>query len=175
MLIHLEDIPPEGIKVELELDPDDPAVQDLNVEGPVKGILEIKRTGRQVLVRGNISGEVILTCARCLKVFTAGISEQIDIELRPVFDLERAAQERELGSDDLDVEFFRGDALDTGHLTAEQIALSIPMKPLCRDDCSGICPDCGADRSLGTCGCQPDEDPRWSALKDLKDHMDRKK
>jgi uncharacterized protein len=175
MLIHLEDILPEGIKVELELDPDDPAVRNLNIRGPVKGILKISKTGHQVLVQGQVNGEVRLTCARCLKDFTVVMDEKVDIELRPVFDLDRTAQERELGSDDLDVEFFRGDALDAGHLAAEQISLAIPMKPLCKNDCSGICPECGADRALGKCECEPDTDPRWSALKDLKLRIDNKK
>jgi uncharacterized protein len=175
MLVHLEDIPPEGVEVELELDPDDPAVRELNPKGPVRGNLTIKKTGHQVLVRGEVSGEVKLNCARCLKGFTARIDEEVDIELRPVLDLEKAVQERELGSDDLDVEFFRGEALDIGHLVAEQISLAIPMKPLCAQDCGGLCPDCGADTAAGSCGCIPDPDPRWSALKDLKQQLSRKK
>ena len=172
MLIHLEDILQEGIEIELNLDPDDPAVQEMNIRGAVTGSLQIRKTGQQVLVLGNVDGKVKLTCARCLKDFIAEIQEKVDIELRPVLDLDRAARERELGSDDLDVEFFRGDALDVGHLAAEQISLAIPMKPLCREDCGGICPDCGADRTLGTCGCEPDTDPRWNALKDLKLKID---
>lgn len=172
MLIHLEDILQEGIEIELNLDPDDPAVQEMNIRGAVTGSLQIRKTGQQVLVLGNVGGKVQLTCARCLKDFIAEIQEKVDIELRPVLDLDRAARERELGSDDLDVEFFRGDALDVGHLAAEQISLAIPMKPLCREDCGGICPDCGADRTLGTCGCEPDTDPRWNALKDLKLKID---
>ena len=175
MLVHLEDILPEGIEVELELDPDDPAVRDLSPKGPVKGSLTIRKTGHQVLVGGNVSGEVQLNCARCLKDFTARINEDVNVELRPILDLEKAAQERELGSDDLDVEFFRGDALDVGHLAAEQISLAIPMKPLCKADCGGLCPDCGADRTMGACGCEPAPDPRWSALKDLKLQMKTKK
>lgn len=172
MLIHLEDILQEGIEIELNLDPDDPAVQEMNIRGAVTGSLQIRKTGQQVLVLGNVDGKVKLTCARCLKDFIAEIQEKVDIELRPVLDLDRAARERELGSDDLDVEFFRGDALDVGHLAAEQISLAIPMKPLCREDCGGICPDCGADRTLGTCVCEPDTDPRWNALKDLKLKID---
>ncbi len=175
MLVHLDDILPEGIEIEVCLDPDDPAVRELNVKGPVIGSLIIRKMGQQVLVRGSIDGEVLLTCARCLTDFIAGIRERVDIDLRPILDLDRTAQEMELGTDDLNVEFFRGDTLDVGHLAAEQISLSIPMKPLCRDDCSGICPECGADGTLGTCRCEPDTDPRWSALKDLKDQMNLKK
>jgi uncharacterized protein len=175
MLVHLDDILPEGIEIEVCLDPEDPAVREMSVRGPVVGSFKIRKTGQQVLVRGSVSGEVLLTCARCLSDYGAGISEQVDVELRPVMDLEKTAQESELGSEDLNVEFFRGDSLDLGHLAAEQISLSIPMKPLCRDDCSGICPECGIDKTQGTCGCEPGTDPRWSALKDLKDRLNEKK
>lgn len=175
MLVHLEDIPPEGLKVELDLNQDDPSVRDLNIRGPVTGSLLINKTGHQVLVRGRVDGEVQLTCARCLREFYFGIGEEVDIELRPVLDLDKAVQEKELGADDLDVEFFRGDALDVGHLAAEQISLAIPMKPLCQDDCVGICPECGVERASGTCKCEPDTDPRWSALKDLKFRIENKK
>jgi uncharacterized protein len=175
MLIHLEEILPEGIQVEVSLDPDDQAVQGLNTKGPVTGSFRINKTGHQVLVQGKVNGNVQLMCARCLKDFNLEVDEKVDLELRPVLDLDKAAQERELGSDDLNVEFFRGDALDIGHLAAEQVSLAIPMKPLCQDDCGGICPDCGADQALGACECEPDTDPRWSALKDLKDQLNNKK
>ena len=175
MLVHLEDILPEGIEIEVCLDPEDPAFREMNVKGPVIGSFKIRKMGQQVLVCGSVSGEVQLTCARCLNDFAARIDEKVDIELRPALDLEKAAPERELGSDDLDVEFFRGDTLDIGHLAAEQISLCVPMKPLCQDDCSGICPECGADKTLSTCGCEPETDPRWSALKDLKHRLDPKK
>lgn len=175
MLVHLEDILPEGIEVEFSLDPDDPAVRELDIRGPVRGFFKIRKMGQQVLVRGDVKGEVRLTCGRCLDDFTAEVKEEVNIELRPVLDLERGAHERELGSDDLDVEFFRGDALDLGHLAAEQISLALPMKPLCKVTCGGICPECGKDRASGTCGCEPDTDPRWSALKDLKNQIKLKK
>jgi len=174
MLVHLEDILPEGIEVEVYLEPGDSALKGLDVVVPVKGTFRINRTGHQVLVRGRVSGEVKLECARCLQNFTAQFDELVDIELRPAGELERTAHEHELVSGDLDIEFFRGDALDIGHLAGEQITLAIPMKPLCREDCSGICPGCGADRSQADCACEPDTDPRWTALKDLKDQMNRK-
>ena len=174
MLIHLEDILPEGIEIEVCLDPDDPALRELNAQGPVKGSFKIKKMGHLLLIRGTVSGEVLLECARCLKEFKGEVMEEVDIELRPALELEKAAHERELGSDDLDVEFFRGDALDIGHLVGEQVSLSVPMKPLCSADCGGICPHCGAERTLETCSCEQDTDPRWSALMDLKERLNSK-
>ena len=174
MLLHLDDILPEGIDVEVRLDPEDPAVRELDIKEPVTGSFHVRKIGQQLLVRGSVVGEVKLRCARCLGDFALRIQEEIDIELRPVIDMERSGHEVELGSDDLDVEFFIGDALDLGHVVAEQIALLIPMKPLCREDCAGICSRCGAKRDENPCDCMTVEtDDRWGALLQLKEQMKR--
>jgi uncharacterized protein len=82
----------------------------------------------------------------------------------------------ELGMDDLDVEFFKGDALDLGHIAAEQITLTVPMKPLCSEGCAGICSKCGAHRGKEPCQCSTVEpDSRWSELLRLKEQMEQKK
>lgn len=176
MQLFLDDILPEGIDVEVRLDPEDPAVRGLDIKGPVTGSFHIKKIGRQLLVRGHIAGEVRLRCARCLSDFNLRLLEKVDIELRPILDLERSGQEMELGTDDLDVEFFRGDTLDLGHIAAEQIALAVPMKPLCQNDCAGICSKCGASRSEEPCQCPASEpDSRWSELLRLKEQMKQRK
>lgn len=172
MLMHLEDILPEGIDLEVCLDPEDPAVRGLDIREPVIGSFHIKKHGHQVLVRGSVVGDVKLRCARCLRDFDLHIQEDLDIELRPVFDLERSGHEVELVADDLDIDFFRGDSLDLGHIVAEQIALLLPMKPLCREDCAGICSRCGANRSENPCECMSGEtDDQWGALLQLKEQM----
>lgn len=176
MELYLDEIPPEGIHVDVHLDKDDPAVKDLKIRDSVSGSLNIRKVGLQLLVRGSVAGEVGLRCARCLKEFDLGLREEVDIELRPFPDLERSAPELELETDDLDIEFFRGESLDLTHLVAEQIALAIPMKPLCRETCAGICSNCGAELGQGPCGCSfevPDE--RWSELLSLKEKMKRGK
>ena len=72
--------------------------------------------------------------------------------------------------DDVDFAPFEGDEIDLGELFREQILLAIPMTPLCREECKGLCPVCGADLNAGECSCERGEiDPRWSALADLKD------
>jgi uncharacterized protein len=176
MLLRLDDILPEGIEVKVRLDPDDPAVREMDIKGPVTGSFHIRKIGRQLLVSGHVTSEVRLRCARCLGEFDAEVREKVDIELRPIFDLERSGHEMELGTDDLDVEFFKGDTLDLSHIAAEQIALAIPMKPLCREDCTGICSECGADLREGPCQCPPKRtDSQWNKLLRLKEQMEKKK
>ena len=77
---------------------------------------------------------------------------------------------REVEEDDLSTSFYEDETIDLGQLIREQFYLSLPMKPLCRPDCRGLCPDCGTDLNAGACGCvERTVDPRWAALAALKD------
>ena len=76
---------------------------------------------------------------------------------------------RELSRNDLDVSYFDGDTLDVSPIAEERVQMSIPMKPLCREDCLGLCPRCGKDRNVAPCDCaQEESDPRWGALEQWK-------
>jgi len=71
--------------------------------------------------------------------------------------------------DDLETSYYSDDQIDLGELMREQFYLALPMKPLCRDDCRGLCPQCGTNLNAGTCDCSPVwEDPRLAALKAIK-------
>ena len=174
MLLHLDDILPEGIDIEVCLDSDDPAVREMDIKGPVTGSFHIEKTGSQVLVKGSVSGEVSLACARCLSDIAQKVDEKVNLKLRSIRDLEKETLEMELGPGDLNIEHFRGDTLDISHIVAEQISLALPMKPLCKADCGGLCPACGA--SGNACQCKPlAVDPRFSALQELKERMEKKR
>jgi len=68
----------------------------------------------------------------------------------------------------MSVSVFDGEAIDVDEIVKEQIVLAVPTRMLCREDCKGICPECGADRNKGDCNCATNDiDPRWAALKDL--------
>ncbi len=60
------------------------------------------------------------------------------------------------------------DVVDFGPLARDAIVLDLPMAPLCRNDCAGLCPECGADRNDGDCGCVAPRDPRWANLDVLR-------
>ena len=60
------------------------------------------------------------------------------------------------------------DEIDLEPLARETVVLELPQAPLCREDCLGLCPDCGVDRNEGTCSCEPPRDPRWSVLDELR-------
>jgi uncharacterized protein len=74
----------------------------------------------------------------------------------------------ELTEAEMSVSVFDGYAIDVDEIVKEQILLAVPTRMLCREDCKGICPECGADRNKGDCNCTTnDTDPRWAALKNL--------
>jgi len=94
-------------------------------------------------------------------------------ELRYVPQAEQAEEnERALAEDDLTTAFYSEGVLDVIDLLREQFQLVLPMKPLCREDCKGLCPECGTNLNRGTCDCTPHwEDPRLAALKGLLDRQ----
>jgi uncharacterized protein len=119
-------------------------------------------------VAGHLTGEVEVSCSRCVEPFTLPIGS--DFDLRYVPRSENVGEgEREVGEDDLATAFYDGDEIDLGHLIMEQFQLSLPMKALCKDDCKGLCPNCGTNLNTGSCDCNAKwEDPRFAALRNLK-------
>lgn len=116
--------------------------------------------------------EQTLSCIRCLKP----IVERVEPEVELMIAQERPhAQggERELKEDELGVLTVEGEVLETDPILLEQLQLNVPMKPLCQEDCQGLCPVCGADRNAGECSCHEEtSDPRWAGLAVLKSRLD---
>jgi uncharacterized protein len=146
-------------------DPQDP---DYRVAAPVELSMDVEKAGVDVFrVTGTVSARLELECGRCLEPFDIPVNAEF--ELRYVPQAENAGQEeREIDEDDLTTAFYREGALDVLDLLREQFQLALPMKPLCREDCRGLCPECGANRNCAECGHQPMwEDPRLTPLKAL--------
>jgi uncharacterized protein len=140
------------------------------VAGPVEvhatGSVRRDHEGFAVAGEMRYSGELL--CVRCLAPVPWQQDEAFEILLRHRSH-EPAAEEVELGDEDLDVVFIDDEVLDLADLAAEQVLLAMPMRVLCDESCSGLCPTCGANRNLRPeCGCEPQVDPRWEALKGLK-------
>jgi uncharacterized protein len=102
-------------------------------------------------------------CRRCLC--------PLEGELRThVRELYRSRLSGEADTADDETYPLHGDALDLRPLVRDALLLELPLAPLCRPDCAGLCPTCGADRNVGSCDCPPDAgDPRWAALDVLRD------
>ncbi len=114
------------------------------------------------------SGE--LECSRCLAAYPFAEDEAFSLVLYP-----RAGatpEEVELARGDLDVVYYDGPVVALAPIAEERVQMALPMKPLCKPDCRGLCPSCGQDLNLGACACTTETiDPRWEALKALKEKV----
>ncbi|HYY98847.1 MAG TPA: DUF177 domain-containing protein [Pyrinomonadaceae bacterium] len=138
-------------------------VADASVEGSAS------RKGEEVRVRGSIKTEVELSCDRCLAPSRAPLEVEFDARFIPQSAAARESDNVELLAEDLGLAAYEGDSVDLDELVREQILLALPSRNLCREDCKGLCPKCGADLNAGDCSCEQGEtDPRWAALADLK-------
>jgi uncharacterized protein len=167
--ISLRDIGEQSLEFvdELELQPE--SLDPGEVAGPISVRLQgkVAPVGEGFTVSGVVSTRGDLLCSRCLSPVPWQGEEDFFVELR--YPPEGSDEEIELAEADLEVVFIDGDTLDLVDLAVEQVMLSLPMRVLCAPDCAGLCPTCGANRNLDPeCGCQPETDPRWEALRALQ-------
>ena len=117
---------------------------------------------------GDLRTTVEVTCSRCVEPFRMPVTVPFDVHYLPVVAVP-GDSEREVQEGDLATAFYENDAIELDDLIREQIYLSLPMKPLCTDDCGGLCPTCGRNLNSGSCECSPTwDDPRLAALKALR-------
>ena len=148
-----------------ELNPVDERVK-LTAPATVNG--KIRLAGNEVFVNGHVDTRAQVECDRCLKPIELPVNA--DFELEYITDSEyESSGVAELTEAEMSVSVFDGEALDVDEIVKEQILLAVPTRMLCREDCKGICPECGVDRNTGECNCVTEDiDPRWAALKNLK-------
>jgi uncharacterized protein len=125
------------------------------VAGDVHLDLVLEALDGGVLVRGELSGESMGQCRRCLKPVAQPFSVQGSEIYRPPTDVWEEGYSLKDGTIDLEP------------MARDLIGLELPTSPLCRPDCKGLCSRCGADLNEGPCACGEEIDLRWSALKNL--------
>jgi uncharacterized protein len=148
--------------VDGELGPDDAIWQegDPRPDGPIHVVGRLSTAGPgRYYFSGQIDGRVASECRRCL----AGTSEQVAAESHLIF------AEADLADEDDTSDVFVLDpgarALDLRPAVREEWLLAAPVFQLCREDCKGLCPTCGADLNEAPCDCPQSSDSRWDALK----------
>jgi uncharacterized protein len=144
--------------------------------------LELYADGTHVFAAGTFRGDVTVACSRCVEPVKLPIDEKVRVTFMPRHELpgddadedaprsagDGAGEGPEVAEEDLDLFPYDGESVDLEPLFREQFVLTVPFAPLCREDCKGLCPQCGTDRNTGTCSCEPPIDPRLAALKGLK-------
>jgi uncharacterized protein len=161
MKIEVFEIPEEGLNIEVE---ESPLIEGIRISRPFKAILRIDKKGREVFVKGLIFGEVELQCSRCLRMYKLPIRSIEDFVYHPIEEINKE-ELIELRTDEMEVDFYKEGIIDTEDIVRNQIILNIPMKPLCSEDCKGLCPICGTDLNEFNCECSKKEiDPRLAVL-----------
>lgn len=171
MKIHLEDIPPEGLDIDFtdtRLGPAELGAQVREIIEPPEAKVHIQRSGDLVDVRGGFRVRLLLECSRCLEP----VDMEVEGPLRVIYQPQPTGldgEEIELADDDLEVSFYTGEEIDLSLSLHDEVALAVPMAPVCGDDCQGLCPVCGKSRLTGKCDCLDKRtDPRWAKLAELK-------
>ncbi|MDD2443453.1 MAG: DUF177 domain-containing protein [Desulfotomaculaceae bacterium] len=143
-------------KFSSNLPPQELAGEGIRFPDPVEARLNVVNTGDLLVVQGKISGRLLLSCNRCLEHFSWDFEVPFEESYAPATGG---------GNEYLT---FSGDMMDITPEVLKSIMLALPMKLLCRDDCKGICPECGRNLNEHTCNCSTVElDPRLSVLKDF--------
>jgi len=164
MKLLISEIPDEGIDVDLE-----ETVESDIIISPIKARLKIIKIGSEVIVKGEVVADIKLQCSRCIAEFFNTLSVPVDVVYHPLDEL-KGDDRHEILSGELDMDFYSGDEMDLTTLMKEQILLNIPMKPLCKDSCRGICPICGKNLNEGDCSClQEENESRFDILKKIFD------
>jgi uncharacterized protein len=142
--------------------------------GPVHWRGQVVFADPGFFLRARLSYEQTLSCIRCLKPIVEPTRD--DIELMVLVDRHPEVEsEHALHVQDLGQLYINEEILETDPILIEQLQLNVPMKPLCRADCKGLCPECGADLNEGACSCAETRvDPRWEALAALKSRFEEK-
>jgi uncharacterized protein len=165
--IRADEIPNEGRELTIELEPSwmlpliGPHGAPVGAPTRIRGRLE--PVGNKVVARGHVETVLTFECSRC----AARASVQVGTDFAHVYAPSSKGKRDDEQSDD-GMTFFDGYYFDMAPMIAEELVLAMPDFPLCREDCKGLCARCGAELNEGDCGCQPEVDPRWAKLSQLK-------
>jgi len=142
---------------------------ELEIEGfkfsePIEVELTATKSGDEIVFQGKVSTLIEAECARCLELFEKRISSKMQF----VVQFMDVGGPEDTGDDDFVVLPKTTEDYDISDRVRETIILELPYKPLCKADCKGLCPMCGADLNETDCGCTQDKtDERWDALREL--------
>ena len=171
MVFDIEEISDGGLNFSFLLNKDqlevDQAGLSVNVDIAVSGSLT--RIGDDVYLKGKVVTDVVASCSRCLDT----LSYPIDSAFKSHFvspDRYISAREVELHASDIDTEVYENQQIDLTQSVRDVILLAVPVICLCKENCKGICSQCGKNLNQGLCKCSNESfvDSRLEALKVFK-------
>lgn len=180
MLIRVQDLQLQGLRFEEEFRP---GALDFGALVRQKSVLhasgraelleehEGSRKIQDIRVVGKFSTRLEMNCARCLDPVSRQISASFDLIYRPL-GVDARPEESSISEAETEIGFYQGEGVALEDVLREQILLALPLKAVCREACKGICPGCGHNLNTEACACPPPEaDPRWSALRGIKEKL----
>jgi len=127
-----------------------------------------------IRLNGQLSTQLEVACARCLEPVVHDVARTFDLLYRPQ-GADAGRDEISVTATEAEISYYQGAGLLLEDALREQVLLAVPLKLVCREDCKGLCPHCGKNLNLEQCGCaEPLEEPRWAALKDLREKLEHK-
>ena len=177
----ISDLEREPIEFDLQLQPG--AVnfgEEAEQKGPLatSGRAEVihehrgpKEVVADIRLKGRYAGAFQVPCARCLEPVEVPLSAEFDLIFRPI-GVDADGPERSISASETEIGYYQKDSLLLEDVLREQVLLSLPVRTLCKPDCKGLCPRCGANRNTQPCSCdQGLADPRWEALTGLRSRI----
>jgi uncharacterized protein len=139
----------------------------IELTAPVHGDVELIRTNRGILARANLTTAAHLECSRCLEIYFEPLRIDFSEEFIPVVDVETGLPAN-IPHESHTYLINDHHELDLSEAVREYGLLELPMKPLCKSDCAGLCPQCGTNRNVSSCDCVLDSaDERFAVLRAL--------
>lgn len=143
-IIHLKDIPEEGLNLVFD---ERKVIEDVDLISNIKGEAFFEKVREDIILKGEFTTEINLKCDRCIEDFVFSIDDKF------FYTLLHRDKEHENEVAEPDVLYFDGKNIHFGDIIHEQIILQIPLKNVCKDDCNGICPNCGRNLNVEQCDC----------------------
>jgi uncharacterized protein len=179
MEIHIDQLIDRELRLEFEEKPESFPVlaemikkKEFDFSAPVKTRLRVFRVGDFIEAEGVFETTIQQVCGRCLKEFETQLASEIALTYTPENLRNReelSRDEIELSPEDAGLITFSGDRIDLREGIQEQVVMALSVRPLCREDCKGLCAQCGANLNKGDCGCdQAPPNTQFTALKKLK-------
>lgn len=166
MLYNVVQLMKAGVGTSLEADIHEEQVQldaDLKTIGPLNGHVRMRRINQGLLVDGWVDLTLELSCSRCLKEFEQRLHVTFEEVFYPTVDVITGIHLSPFDEEEI-FPIDERHLVDLTEAVRQNVLLAIPMVPLCREDCPGLCSQCGHDLSLGPCECKPEVDVRLSVL-----------
>ncbi len=145
-----------------------------NIEGTIEGVtfrdvirlkVHLQKVKEEYLLHGLVTAPVDVECSRCLEMYESDLVAEMDVVIKTAEAKPMPASDR---AEDCIYLKQNEHIVDLTDMVRQALTLALPMKPVCNEECKGLCPNCGVNLNEETCDCSPDEiDERWDGLRNL--------